>query len=564
MKAYKTTNKASFHKKAFTVYQASKVKSLREDFADMFTAEAEKRRKAGDLSVVFCLTYNDEHLHLQYGQNMVCGDDLKCFSKASKFAKYIRRKFGYDFDMVSVGEYGCGGETHDCIGKRGKGQNPHFHCGGWFHDAEHRDFNRSAVVLGSCGSDVDDFNVYFDGFLPEGYVLVAVGIYDVLCALLRFQWQGTFHDNVVEYGRSMHARSCGLGFVNMQGPLKSSYSGASYFSKYIGKDISSVWKTSYTKGFAPFFLPIVIDAIIETYKGSKFTYNFPYDAQVTARWILLKFIDLRLYCGLVDFDYFVEFIREHSFVTCDDIPELLPHFTLFSEKICATYTMYHDDFMSDLNTLYSPKVRKFQGFGHSLADDANLEKGTYICDGYERILPPSIRRSLYYDYHVVPLPRPDVVSGRTSCVKYTLNALGRKYLKNRLRAAVDRDIVICQSLGSPELKKYAREVSILRNCLVSFDILASKFHFKKWFAYTKNLEGALNFSVALRPTSVPDLHVYDDRCFVNVLEELKYQKYNFWCMLCELDDLHESMLSVKNYADLEFSQHWLRVYNSNF
>ena len=73
----RTTNNFRVAPMEWHYYDASHIKSMREDFNDMFQAEADFRQKRGDLSVVFCLTYNDEHLHVAYGHNMLDSDDLK-------------------------------------------------------------------------------------------------------------------------------------------------------------------------------------------------------------------------------------------------------------------------------------------------------------------------------------------------------------------------------------------------------------------------------------------------------------------------------------------------------
>lgn len=550
-KSYRTSNNASFHAREFREYSSSKVKSIREDFNDMFSSEAETRRKAGDKSVVFCLTYNDEHLRHKYGQNMVDSHDLARFSKASRFSKMLRRTYGYEFDYVCVGEYGNGGETHNYKGERGFGQNPHFHCCGWFHDVDHL-------------PNVEHAQIWHNG------ELVANGIYEVLCLLLRKEWQGCFETDPHVYGRSSSLRSLGLGYVKMQGELLSSYAGGSYFSKYIGKDIRRVWKDAYLKGFCPLIVQYLCDAVRELFTGYFFDYKFPYDALSCARNSVILFCRLRRNYGicLPDLDLLSLWLCNHctDFQSATLPSDLFAYFgSYIVPKLSETYEFFYEDFYSDLNGRFSPKLRKFHGFGYSLIDDptTDVEKGTYLVNGHERCLPPSLRRYLYYDFKVCYTSDYDLEPCK-KVVKYYLNECGRTYLKHTLRAGYDMDIVIGRSLGSDNLKKYLSQAACLRNYLLSYDIVEEKFKSHKFRKLIDNPLAALAWSIDQRQTYVLDHHVPDCRCFVDVVRHVKMSYPKLYAAYKELEDLHTSMLSNKNYKDAVFNEHWLCVYQSNF
>ena len=246
----------------FFQFPNSFIKRQREDFNDMFVAENNYRISRGDISLVFVLTYNDEHIHNMFGQNMLDSDDLKCYAKSSRFAKFLRRSLGYTFDFVCVGEFGQGGETHNYHGSRGVGNNPHYHCVGWFHRVGSR--NQSSLVRWFMKIGLPlDLAMYND--------------FDLLPLLVRYEWQKCLEDNIIDYGNNPWLRSKGLGYVRLDGQVRSSYSGGSYIGKYIGKDIRALYLSCYKDYFVPNLVTTLYSAIHEWLYNSNSSKRTSYD-----------------------------------------------------------------------------------------------------------------------------------------------------------------------------------------------------------------------------------------------------------------------------------------------
>ena len=542
----RTTNNFSVAKMDFHVFDASHIKSMREDFNDMFQAEADFRKKRGDLSLVFCLTYNDEHLHVAYGHNMLDSDDLKRFSKSSRFEKFLNRTLGYTFDYVCVGEFGEGGRTHHYVGKRGVGNNPHYHCVGWFHKIGQR--NQSSLVAWFLKKNIP---LYLTTYTDE----------ELLPLLVRFEWQGCVDDDPLTYALNPFSRSLGLGYVKLDGEIRFSNAGGSYISKYIGKDIKKLYQDCFSNGYVPQLLAILKDAVTENLVELPVSHD--YFLSLYLRWRgrfrLLEFFG---YDVILEDDYLRQLgwlegvLRSASPAAC--IVERL-------DELCKMFDIEFNDFLSNR---YSPKVRKFHGFGYALLSSADKVAGTYeiIKNGVSitRQLPPSLCRYLYYDFKRVMAD--DVVHGQHYVVKYTLNSLGRKHLHSTLVKSMNKDFMLAKSLGSDNLK-YNAVAAVCFNAIRSFRVLFLHdfpFYCEAFRRLTSSFNNAIGFSLMARQTFVFDEVYTEDRCFLD-WSKLAFDYFrNIYDAGEELKKLRYKVLSEKNSKDRDYINHNNIVYMFNY
>lgn len=416
MKHYKSSSNC--YKDFIPVKGVNKcIRDMREDFEDLFTAEHDYRQKRGDKSVVFCLTYNDEHIRNFYGHNVLDSDDVhKCISKASKFGKKMQRA-GYTFDYVLVGEYGNGGVTHGVHGVRGSGNNPHYHGVGWFHK-----FDTSKPTL------------------P----------YDTLCSMLREAWQGCAESNPSVYGRSRAMRAAGLGFVCLSGEILCPTAGVQYISKYIGKDIMTLHKDMLSEVLPGAFKQVAYAVIIEFFNNRDLG-DMSVVSQFYQHWQMFLPFNHPLYLPRTRDTWFTPSNMYYKYVPF--VNDILDSF----------YHDFMEDFCADVNRI-SPKLRHFHGFGHSLLAHADLETGTYArpFSSGRRSLPLCLIRKAYYNYSVSLVPNEDVrrtsrfynvLGDKTEIVKkyakqvsYTLNELGRKRLVCSLEKRINVGILAVRSL----------------------------------------------------------------------------------------------------------------------
>lgn len=548
MKYYESTTGAVYSRNTienpWRSWRDSELKSRREDFNDMFMAECDYRAERGDISIVFVLTYNDEHLCHKYGQNLLDADHLKMFSKSSRFAKMLRRKYGYEFDFVCVGEYGNGGKSHNKVGQRGVGQNPHFHCAGWFHKV----------------ADVE---------LPAGFVPERD-----LPLLIRQEWQRCSEYDIIRYAASPELRALGLGFVCLDGPIRSKKNGGSYISKYISKDIQSLYCEIYLKGFCRYLCPALCCAL----RSANVPEFMPY-LDIVRSWCVFRLL-VRGRRPLKDLQLLAEYLKDRKV----DFNPLSFYFDIIDDILSETYKNYLDDFYAELNKRHSPKLRKFQGFGYSLMKYADIEKTTYTvhrkCGAVTRFLPPSLVRHFYYDHHVclvhqnldgsrpkyctknLPFVPQDVEDNPCKCVVYTLNELGRKALRVRLVSQVLYARLIVEKLGSPLLMQNCTAVLNFVYCLRSWfiDVQKYKFHSSVIFDFAACVDLSLTFrqqSVFLtrEVSSVP----------LASLDSFFYDTFD-WLKPCvkEFDDIMLSVRSAKNEKDMEFNRLWRKCYLSTF
>lgn len=532
---YDTTNSFVVHKLDFFNFSASRIKSQREDFNDMFVAENNFRVNRGDYSLVFCLTYNDEHLRKYCGHNMLDSDDLKVYAKSSKWSKMLERVYGFTFDFVAVGEFGNGGESHNFRGSRGKFENPHFHCVGWFHRVHKPDEHLEEKLVNSPLE-----------FLSE---------YERLCWLVRDAWQCSSHDNIEAYARDVFSRRLGLGFVKLDGPVRSSFSGGSYIGKYIGKDIARLSRECFRDCFVGHVDSILKDFVRERGLHDdliglwvNYRSNFPLDSLLKADWIRYKeyvhYPIRRLYR-----DVYSSFFED--FVVMDNL-----------------YLSAWSEFQSYMSGRYSPKVRKFHGFGYSLLGDADLEAGTYTVNRKSgvvcRSLPPSLARYAYYNHYVTTNTQGEKI------VKYILNDLGLRKLGCCLRSSVNMDVLKASIKGSEQLKMLSRTAAIWLNCCSTYDVKRDAWHLVepelRSIVENCDVDAAIRYACACRSTSVYEFSETLSEAGVSVVDVNNWLRDNYLDLYIAVDELKNirlEILGAKDAKDREYNEHWLNVFNFN-
>lgn len=596
---YQTTNSYSFNKSAvwnrldgierverlnpWRSYSHSEIKSQREDFNDMFKAEAEFRKD--DISLVFVLTYNDEHLCYKYGQNLLDSEHLKRFSKSSKFAKALKRWFNISFDFVCVGEYGNGGESHDFIGSRGKGQNPHYHCIGWFHQ-EPFQVVQTECKESFCGQTYVSIEPYLScSDVPE------VSLSEFLYSLVRFEWQGCYEDDKYIYGRSRYLRSKGLGYVKLDGPIRYASRGGSYIGKYIGKDVKKVYCSAYVHGYAKYVYEVLLNELYESL-GSQWR-----QGEYAVHDLLVSWIDYRLLrkdVFLRDLNLLRQYVGDMYKSDCRLWQTAA--FCDLDDRLCRIYTIFDEEFYMDMNGRHSPKVRKFHGFGYSLLGNADLEKGVYYItrkgEQIERFLPPSLSRHVYYDYFVsMAEPRLkdiellnkqsvlynehlkkdlpfylhyDAFKKPRKVVRYVLNSLGRKVLESKLRRSINESLTLIKSCGSKLLKDKPLEVCIFTHCIRDFNVVSYKFSWLHWLYMLSDFDRAVRYAVQCRQSCVYLEAFPESRVMVDVCEVFRQQMPDLVRASDELVMLLDRFKEAKNNKDKEFNESWFKCYKSNY
>lgn len=574
-KRYETTTAASAHNFTFKqVRQSSHIKSIREDFNDMFAAEAKTRRLAGDKSLVFVLTYNNSHLCHKYGQNLLNSENLQILSKSSQFCKVLSRAFGYEFDFVSVGEYGEGGESHNYKGKRGKGQNPHYHCVGWFHKIGEINVKkvlayflkinfptRTPRPLADYAQCDAGGNLYL-GTEFETYLQVDIDY--ILHLLVRYVWQGTYTEDPKTYALQDDL-SRGFGYVCLDGEIASDSAGSFYISKYIGKDIQKVFSKAYLQGFCKYLW----DAFEEVFKDHFIYYQgfqnciiqkFIQETQVTEKYLLQNYFEHKCK-DVVSFKDLFEVAK----IGNQELDNVL-------DDLNIAYNDYYEKFYEGMTTIHSPKVRKFHGFGYSLCDNANLERGTYSLvkpsKVVTRLLPPSLIRHLYYNHLVCINEEGEKV------VKYIPNQAGITYIANKMNNIYKKDENICSALGSDNLKTHWMAASIFDAYLSRYDILEDSYSSAEFFKCLKFPSAALSYALNCVPTHLTDEIVIngktrfllkkDTRSFYDLHHILECTLPNVYEAYKELCSLKETLFQKKDAKDEEYLNHWIKCYNFNY
>lgn len=524
----------------------SKLRDLRLDFCDLFAFEARKRQREGSKSIVFTLTYNDEHLHTYYGFNALDADDLhKHISKASAFAKRLCRNYGLKFDYVAVGEYGNGGKSHDYVGKRGVGQNPHYHCVGWFSPIE--------------------------GVVPK----FKTPSYERLCLLLREAWQGCEEDNPKIYGCSKEMRAKGLGYVRLQGEIASPSKGCNYIAKYMGKDMLQLHHLAFD-GIAPVqFHKIAVDSILEYFNYCDITRD---DAE-------------NIFCKIYQWlpcnhPLYGKLPSCREAVKIDKvILRVLP--TVY-ENILVLYDDFIADFKSEFNRI-SPKLRHFDGFGMDILRSANLETGMYQrpLSNKCRALPPTAIRKAYYDYSVSLVPnegKKDMklyidcyrdgyvgVQCRTmerpykKQVCYVLNEVGQKHFFKVKTSAILRDQMKLHSRGWNN-SDYDKANIMLK--LFSHAHLTEQFKdalFDLVNDPVVNVSQYVNLALSAVNLSAPSwFRVENTSMTWDVDDILKHDYPSIWDKMEQIDKWLYELRDKKDNDDRLFCESWSTIYKSTY
>lgn len=519
-------------------YFYTRLRDLRLDFADLFTYEAMDREKKGHKSVVFTLTYNDEHIHNFYGLNVLDSDDLhKRLSKASAFGKRLLRHYGLEFDYICVGEYGNGGQSHNYVGKRGKGQNPHYHCVGWFAPK--------------------------DGATPK----FKMPSYERLCLLLREAWQGCEEDDPKIYGNSKELRALGLGYVRLQGEIISATKGCNYIAKYMGKDMLSLHNLAFDGIMPTKFKAIALDFIKQEFEELDSVHPNVYE-DIFNKWINWLPSNHRLARCLHP---------PSSPKLSNEILRLVPY---IGEELQNLFQTFLEDFTADFNRI-SPKLRHFKGFGMSILEYAKPQSGLYQrpLSNKLRALPATAKRKLYYDYSVSLIPNPhfdakttwfasqireDRIPRYVKSVCYTLNSLGQQVL---LKQTVARYEVRKMQLSAIGKKGYdytfANLLLPFRHCKLTKEVMDSLFTL-----VDSGCDDASEYAkVYLQTINIvaPDwFREPNDSILYDVDKILRNDYPSILRAVFDIEKWYESLREKKDIDDSIFQEAWSSVYLSTY
>lgn len=546
---------------------ASKIKSDREDFRDLFTAEHSYRLEHGYKSIVYCLTWNDEHVHYKYGRNVLHAPDLDRYSKSSAFAKRLKRLFGVTYNYVCVGELGCGGETHEKKSTRGYGNNPHYHCVGWYNVPTKISNIKSVIDLLKeihflnpdyfyDPKQVDETNY---NLVTEKYILDNFD--SIFCSYLVYSWQGNLEPDILKYGRSKILRSQGLGHVELSGEIITAVGGSSYISKYMGKDMFNMYKGLYYKKMLHELAHYLTSSLTEKFEelGHHYTYRS-----------ILPFINMWLHNTNNTFvnSSLNPIIRKYFDYKYNDEYSLLAikvqsHFNEIIDILDYHYTIFMEDYLLGLNTDMSPKLRKFHGFGRNLLKDADLEKGTYTIHYsdkvVERNLPPSLKRYVYYDYNVCINDRGDKV------VLYSLNNTGRRYIDCTTQRAEHLMNVTYKSIFgiNPNIVPAVRYIVYLSK----FDISQTQFDdtFFCHCLFDPERSAALNWLFSCYRPSPHNSNIHwEPRTFIDIESYMRDTYPDVYEYVLKIRKHLTQKAIVKNLKDLDFITSWHNVYNFNY
>lgn len=167
------------------------------------------------------LTYNDKHIPFCFGIPCLKNSDIRALFNGTRFFRYLERDRGYKMKYFVGAELGEGGKAHNYKGKRGEGNNPHYHLILFFTPV--KDWSLVDKVSGE---------VITKPFLYP---------YEVANAIKHF-WQGNVTlDGSVIKGKQSYTKFrkgiCNFGTVDKYGVVKDSKA-LTYTSKYCVKDSS--------------------------------------------------------------------------------------------------------------------------------------------------------------------------------------------------------------------------------------------------------------------------------------------------------------------------------------
>lgn len=550
MTHYITSNAFQVRKLDFHCFDASMIKSIREDFHDMFSAECIEREKAKDFSVVFCLTYNDLHLRTKYGQNLVDSDDLKVFAKSSAWHKWLVRNIGFSFDFVSVGEFGNGGKSHCGFSTRGIGNNPHFHCVGWFHK------------FGFFTDDIVNFRLRRKLFgINTSESLLKRSTYDLLCLYLRLAWQNNLVDCIEDYSFDKLLQTSGLGFVSLDGQIKYSVRAGSYISKYIGKDLKTLQMSRYIASFNTALFSTLCDSVKESF-STRFDDTFKnYKANIPAI-ISIYFhspFAFNRYSSFTWYRSFCDFCRKQVTTFGRDFSDYLQFYDGWLSQVVNDFVEQYNE---DMHGRYSPKLRKFRRFGYSLLNNCNKLDGTYSIvnkrgNVVTRYLPPSLARHLFYNFE--RFPNTSVTNKSKWIVRYYLNSTGRAHLSHCGERSLQKNFLVGRKLFGDEQR--AETAAIIRTFLSTWNPTQELYSMYRLHELISKSETALKYwlaahqYIAVEPTP-------ETRVFVDVLQQIKLYYPQAFADYIALDRELFRMKSDKNGRDKDYLDSWLRCYDA--
>lgn len=174
--------------------------------------EYKETLKNGGFCQYVTLTYNDKHLPKFYGIPCLDNSHIRYLFHDTRFFKDLKKKHGYTFKYFVGSEYGNGGQDHNYKGKRGVGNNPHFHVILFFTPL--KEWYKVSKRTGEIT-----------------YKTPALAPYTSYCAIKKY-WEG-FH----KLRRNYNFGICDFGKVHPLGLIQN-FKAISYASKYCVKDVA--------------------------------------------------------------------------------------------------------------------------------------------------------------------------------------------------------------------------------------------------------------------------------------------------------------------------------------
>lgn len=105
---------------------------LKGDYEQRLQYETEWCNTCNGKTIMITLTYSNRYLPKFLGRNV--HDNRHIYNFFVAFRKYLNYTYGYDLKYFCAPEFGEGGKTHNYVGQRGKGCNPHYHAIIWIYN----------------------------------------------------------------------------------------------------------------------------------------------------------------------------------------------------------------------------------------------------------------------------------------------------------------------------------------------------------------------------------------------------------------------------------------------